>query len=122
MKCSEYNKYFNDESKVIEDIQECAETHIRKIMTEQTISIGKPSVVKFDENKLFVYSEKRSLQVEINSYKLGTSLQIEVFVNDGLHRISISPLYFKKENIKNYLRECELDIKNQFSKIRRTNK
>ena len=122
MKFSEYYKYFDDENVIINNIRECAEKYVKKIMMEQTVSIGKPSVVKFDKNNLLVESEEKNLQVEINTYKLGTSLYLDIFVNDGLHRISISPLYFKEENIKNYLRECEIDIKNNFYKIRKANR
>lgn len=121
MKFSEYYKYFDNESEIIESIQKCAEKYIKRIMAEQTVSIGKPSIVKFYENSLLVDSEKKKLQVYMNSYKLGTSLYLEIIVNDRLHSISISPLYFKKENIQNYLRECEIDIKNQFLEIRRAN-
>jgi len=122
MKFSEYYKFFDNENEIAENIQKCAKKYIKKIMMEQTISIGKPSIVTFDEEGLLVNSEKKQLQVEVSSYKLGTFLCLEIVVNDGLHRVSISPLYFKEDNIQNYLRECEIDIKNQFYKIRQANK
>lgn len=122
MKFSEYYKYFENESEIIENIKVCAQKYIKKIMMEQTISIGKPSVVRFDENNLLVHSDKKKLQIGISSYKLGTSLYLEIFVNNRLHRVSINPVYFKEENIQNYLRECEIDIKNNFYKIRKANR
>lgn len=122
MKFSEYYKYFENESEIIENIKVCARKYIKKIMMEQTVSIGKPSVVRFDESHLLVHSDKKRLQVEVSSYKLGTSLYLEIFVNNRLHRVSINPIYFKEENIKNYLRECEIDIKNNFYKIRKASR
>jgi len=121
MKFSEYYKYFNDENKIVSIIHECAKSYIRNIMLEQTISIGKPKLVIFNESDLLVHSDKKQLQVEIDSYKFGTSLYLEIVVNDSIHEISINPLYFKKENIKNYLRECEINIKNEFLEIRKIN-
>ena len=120
MKFTEYYKYFKNEDARIEDVKNCAEEYIRTVMIEQTVSIGQPSKVKLNDDILLVTSEENNLQVEIDSYKHGTSLYLEISVNDNLHRVSINPLYFEKENIKNYIRECELDIKDKFSIIRQS--
>jgi len=120
MKFSEYYRYFGDENKIAENIRRCAEEYIRKIMIEQTISIGKPSKVKLEESDLFVCSESKELQVEVSSYKIGTSFCLEISANDGLYKIFINPLYFQKDNIKSYLRECEIDVKNIFLEIRKS--
>lgn len=121
MKFSEYYKYFNDTDEVIENIRKCAEKYIKNIMIEQTVSIGNSSNITFDKKRLLVCSKDEKLQVSVNSYKIGTCLCLEVYTNNIRHIVSINPLYFKKENIKNYLRDCEIDIKNQFRKIRKLN-
>ncbi len=119
MKFREYCDYFDSLDDIKESIRACAERHIRDIMSKQVISIGRPSVVIFESDSLLVRAMDLKLEVLVSSYKSGTSLCLEVLVNDRVYSVLINPLYFREEHIKNYLRNCEIDIRNQFRNIRK---
>jgi len=102
-----------DRERILKNIKGCVHQHVQKFIKEQVISVGNSDVVSFDGkmlNKAAVgdYCEKR-----------GSLVHVEICVGRNIHESLINPKYFKPENVKNYLREFELNVKDLISEIRK---
>lgn len=119
MRFKEYCGCFDKQKEFVFRINDSAIGYLRRIAREQTVSIGRPSVVVFDERKMMVECSDDSFDIRSKAYKSGVSICLEVLVSDRKFVIDINPLYFREDNICNYLRECELYIRKRFSDLRR---
>ena len=104
---------YEDKEKILLDVRKCVYRHVQKFIKEQVVSVGNSKIVSFDGVNL------NNTRIGNYCFKAGSLIKVEVYVGNNIHESLVNPKYFKSENVKNYLREFEIDVKDMISEIRK---
>lgn len=112
------NYFFKTKTQTV--IESSIKNYLAFLLKQQTVSIGKPDKIIYVENSLNVYNDKHNImELNLLSFIKNGQVCVEIYLNGVLYECNINPKFFHKHNIKNYLKEIEIEIKNKFNSIRK---
>ncbi len=108
MNFKEYCEYNKEKDQELKNIKKHIINYISRFVNEQVISVGNPDIVSL-----------KDIDIKLDCCRQNKLIHVEILLERNIHKSLINPKYFKPDNVKNYLREFEINIKEVISSIRK---